>query len=66
MLLPKLLHHMTGIYKQTREGLLALKKIIKILEKQLVCVNHSFILLLAMASSATSLDYQKHMFSNER
>ena len=42
--------------------LLALKKFINILEKQLVCSYLSFILLLAAIPSATSLKYQKHVF----
>ena len=41
----------------------SIKKIIKILEKHLVFVNLGLILLLAVTSSATSLDYQKHVFS---
>ena len=44
--------------------LLALNKYIKILEKQLVFVYLSFILSLATILSATSLEYQKHVFSN--
>ena len=47
---------MTGIYKQTMARLSGLKKLsIKILEKQLVCVSFSFILLLAVTPSVTSL-----------
>ena len=42
--------------------LLALKKFIKILEKQLVCAYLSFIPLLAAIPSATSLQYQKRVF----
>ena len=46
-------------------GLLALKKFIKILEKQLVCAYLSFILLLAATRSAISSktsSYQKRVF----
>ena len=42
--------------------LLALKKFIKILEKQLACAYLSFIPLLAAIPSATSLQYQKRVF----
>ena len=40
---------------------LALKKVIKNLEKQLPCANLSSILLLAVTPSATSSEYQKHV-----
>ena len=52
-------------YRQTMARLLTLKTFIKILEKQLACAFVSFILLLAAISSPTSLEYQKHVFSNE-
>ena len=45
--------------------LLASKKFVKFLEKQLVCVYLSFILLLVVTPSVTSLEYQKHVFSND-
>ena len=48
-----------------KRRIVSIKKNYQNFGKKLVCVNLSFILLLAMASSATSLDYQKHMFSNE-
>ena len=42
------------------------KKIIKILEKQLVCAYLTFILLLAVAPSVTSSEYQKYVLKTLR
>ena len=53
-------------YLQIDNGkIVSVKKIIKILEKQLVCAYLSFILLLAATRSATSLEHQKHVFSKD-
>ena len=41
----------------------SIKKIYQNLEKQLVCVYLSFILLPTVTPSDTSLEYQKHIFS---
>ena len=57
---------MTGIYRETMARLLALKEFIKILEKHLICAYLSFVLLLAAVPSATSLEYEKDVFSNDR
>ena len=52
-------------YLQIDNGkIVSAKKFIKILEKQLVCAYLSFILLLVVIPSATSLEYQKHVFLN--
>ena len=50
-------------YLQIDNGMIASVK--KVLEKQLVCAYLSFILSLAGIPSATSLEYQKHVFSND-
>ena len=53
-------------YLQIDNGkIVSVKKVYKILEKQLVCAYLSFILSLAAIPSATSLEYQKRLFSND-
>ena len=53
------------IYRQTIARFVSVKKNIKILEKKLVFAYLSFILLLVVMASATSFEYQKHLFSND-
>ena len=53
-------------YPQVARGkIVIIKKIIKILETQLVCAYLSLILLLTVTSLATYSEYQKHLFSND-
>ena len=53
-------------YLQVANGkIVSIKKIIKILETQLVCAYLSFILFLIVTSLATYSEYQKHLFSND-
>ena len=53
-------------YLQVANGkIVSIKKIIKILETQLVCAYLSFIHFLIVTSLATYSEYQKHLFSND-